>query len=122
MLSNNVIEDLRSRLEHFNKITEPEMNAIVAGTKFQVPKQELNEINELKQHLKLIIDDIAKNGESNRYDWKLIRNIVILKIKDILINMQAAFPDCKNVPGESFDEQMEIILQFMCGFEEKYFI
>jgi len=115
----NMMEDFRPKLEQFTKMTEPEMNAIISGTKFQNSKQDVHEINDLKNQLKIILDDIAKNGETNRYDWKLIKNIVILKIKDILINMQASFPDCKNVPGESFDEQMEIILQFMCGFEEK---
>ena len=119
MIPMNILEDYRPKLEQFNKMTEPEMIAIVAGTKFQTAKQDFNEISDLKHHLHKIIDYIAKTGDMSLYDWKLIKNIVIIKIKDILISMQAAFPDCKPVPGESFDEQMEVILQFMCGFEEK---
>lgn len=119
MFPMNTLEDFKPKLEQFNKLTEAEMNAIVAGTKHQNSEKEAQEINNLKSQLNKIIDYIAKTGDTNQYDWKLIKNIVILKIKDILIGMQAAFPDCKNIAGESFDEQMEIILQFMCGFEDK---
>lgn len=115
----NNVEELRPKLEQFNKLTEAEMSSIVSGNKHQSSKQEISEINELKLHLNKIIDFIAKTGDSNQYDWKLIKNVVILRIKDILVGMQAAYPDCKSIAGESFDEQMEIILQFMCGFEEK---
>lgn len=115
----NILEDFRPKLEQFNKITEPEMNAIISGSKHKSSKQELSEITDLKNQLNKIIEVIAKTGEMNQYDWKLIKNVVILRIRDILTTMQASFPDCKSVAGESFDEQMEVILQFMCGFEEK---
>ena len=120
MIPINILEDFRPKLEHFNKLTEPQLNAIVAGTKFQTAKQEATEINDLKNHLNKLIEYIAKTGDMSQYDWKTLKNIVILKIKDNLINMQSSFPDCKPIPGESFDEQMEVILQFMCGFDEKY--
>jgi len=51
-----------------------------------------------------LIQQIAKTAEFTPYDWKLVKNIVIIFTKDILIQMQAQYADCKSTPGESFDE------------------
>ena len=114
----NLSEELRTKLEEFNKITESEINTILSGTKVK-GNQDNKELKDLKQYLNKILEDISKNGESPHHDWKLIRNLIVIKVKDALLQMQSTFPDCKPSSGESFEEQMEVILQFLCGFEEK---
>ena len=112
-------DDFNTKLQDFNKLTENEIIALTNGTKYLSKEENTNLMNELKNSLRKILDDIIKTGEITPYEWKNIRNFIIIKTKDILLAMQAAFPDCKSIPGESFDDQMEVILQFLAGFEEK---
>jgi hypothetical protein len=40
-----------------------------------------------------VLDEIAKTGDASAYDWKNLRNYIIIITRDVLINMQASFPD-----------------------------
>lgn len=112
-------DDPHTLLEDFNKLTDPEINLISSGSKTPKAQPESKELKDMKLKLKIVIEEIAKNGDSAHYEWKNIRNLIVIKVREALLQMQNTFPDCKSVAGESFDEQMEVILQFLCGFEEK---
>ena len=70
MFPMNILEDFRPKLDQFNKITEPEMNAIISGSKHKSSKQELGEITDLKNELNKIIECIAKSGEMCGFEEK----------------------------------------------------
>ena len=119
MIRENSGEESKALLEEFYKLTNEEIQAITNGTRQNLKKTpDAPRLVDLKSKLNPIIEEIAKTGESQQ-EWRLLRNLIIIKTKDVLVNMQASFPDCKSTPGDSFDEQMEIILQFLSNFEEK---
>jgi hypothetical protein len=119
MIRENSGEGTAALLDEFFKLTNEEIQAITNGTRQNLKKTpDAPKIVDLKTKLNPLIEEIAKSGESTQ-DWRLLRNLIIIKTKDVLVNMQASFPDCKSTPGDSFDEQMEIILQFLSNFEEK---
>ena len=50
-----------------------------------------------------------------------MRDYIVIVTRDVLTNMQETYPDIDTSKGDSFEDELDIILQFMCGFESKYF-
>lgn len=73
----------------------------------------------LRQELEKVVEDISKTGDASAYTWKSLRSFIIIMARDMLNQMYSAFPDMKSNLGESFDEELDVILRFISDFEQK---
>ncbi|EDK31410.1 serine/threonine protein phosphatase 4 regulatory subunit, putative (macronuclear) [Tetrahymena thermophila SB210] len=112
-------EKLNEKLASFDKLVEVEINLITSGEKVTKPTQQTPEYLSLRQELEKVVEDISKTGEPSPYDWKCLRSFIIVMARDVLNQMYSAFPDMKSNQGESFEEELDVILQFISGFESK---
>lgn len=77
-------ENYKIRLEKFNSLTNNEIISITNGNKaFKINKDDTG-FNNLKQELKIFLDDIAKNGD-NDINWLAVRNLIIIYTKEMLM-------------------------------------
>ena len=69
--------------------------------------------------LNKVIEKVCSSGDVNTFDWKLIKNLILYKIKETILNMQASYPDFRDKPGDTFEIQLENILQSFLAFEDR---
>lgn len=111
---------LNEGLEAFEKLVSAEVAQITAGEKVLKGTATTSEYTSLRTELEKVVEDISKTGDSSHYAWKSLRSFIIIMARDVLNQMHSAFPDLKSAQGESFDEELDVILQFISGFENKY--
>lgn len=110
---------LNEQLGEFEKLVSSEVSRITNGDKVEKQTPVTPQYTNLRNELEKVIEDIAQTGDSSVYDWKNLKSFVIIKARDVLVQMHSAFPDLKQGHGESFEEELDVILQFISGFETK---
>ena len=110
-------EDLNNKLMEFSKQVENDIILIQSGAKMQTRTKDSAELKQLKGELVKIVEEIAKSGDSHHYNWKYLKSYIIILTRDVLTQMQSSYPDMKSVPGESFDDELDVILQFLYAFD-----
>ena len=91
----------------------------ITNPKRQHKLEEISEYLSADSPLNKVIEKIAANGESETYEWKSIRNFILYKIKEAILNMQSSYSDFRDRPGDTFDSQLENILQSFNAFEDR---
>jgi len=59
---------------------------------------------ELTPILAAVVVDLAQHGECC-YDWNIVKPVLRLKMDQVLAEYENTWPDCADVPGESFADQ-----------------
>ena len=104
----------------FNQIiTEKDLLKEITNAKSQNKLEEIAEYVSQDGPLNGVIEKVASSGEADTYEWKLIKYFILYKIKETILNMQGAYPDFKDKLGDTFEGQLENILQSFLNFEER---
>lgn len=75
----------------------------------------------LKEELKPVLITIAGTGDASQYNWQYLKPYLVLMTRDTLQYMQKKYPYIRLVgTSEGFEEELDVILQFICGFDNKY--
>jgi len=106
-------------LEYNNILQEKDLVKEIINPKSQHKLEELSEYLSTDSPLNKVIEKIAANGEAETYEWKSIRNFILYKIKETILTMQNSYPDFRDRPGDTFDSQLENILQSFNSFEDR---
>ncbi|CAD8051340.1 unnamed protein product [Paramecium sonneborni] len=109
--------DYQTQLKDFYEQTQEIVSSIQQG--IRIKKDIPIQINDLMGQLKPLLDSIAKNAEIQKYNWLHLRSLIIITTRDMLINMQNLFPYEKTAQNEGFEDELDIVLQFLCVFEQK---
>ncbi|KRW99080.1 hypothetical protein PPERSA_07333 [Pseudocohnilembus persalinus] len=104
------------KLKQYSDLVAEEIKQIEEGQKYK-PKQETQEQQQLYKDLKFVLEDLARTGEEKTYDWIPLRNFLVIAMKNMLIEMCQTYPDVSYSNGESFEDELEVILQFLISFE-----
>lgn len=91
----------------------------ITSAKSQHKLEEIAEYVKPESELNKVIESVSKKGEAEHYDWKTIKPFILFKVKETILSMQSSYPDFRPRPGESFDDQLDSIIQSYMAFEEK---
>ncbi|CAD8050149.1 unnamed protein product [Paramecium sonneborni] len=109
--------DYQTQLKDFYDQTQEIVSSIQQG--IRIKKDIPIQINHLMGQLKPILESIASNAEIQKYNWLHLRSLIVITTRDMLINMQKLFPYEKTLQNEGFEDELDIVLQFLCVFEQK---
>ncbi|EGR29274.1 serine threonine-protein phosphatase 4 regulatory subunit 2, putative [Ichthyophthirius multifiliis] len=112
-------EKLKLQLEQFHNLVEQEITQIQNGEKVTNHTPQTPEYQKLRNELEKVLIEISKTGEYQPFNWKHLRSHIIIVARDVLAQMNQQFPDMKQNLGESFEDELEVILQFISGFDSK---
>lgn len=116
------LQDFAAKTEH--EITQIQNGARAIQTKVTpsplTHQEDTPEMQQLKLNLDIVIKDIAQTGDSSMYNWNHLRSLIVIKTRDILNLMQKNYPYVKQQGmNEGFEDELDVILQFLCGFDTK---
>ncbi|CAD8045900.1 unnamed protein product [Paramecium primaurelia] len=109
--------DYQTQLKDFYEQTQEIVSQIQQG--IRIKKEIPNQINNLMTQLKPILESISQNGEIQKYNWLHLRSLIVITTRNMLLNMQKLFPYEKTAQTEGFEDELDIVLQFLCVFEQK---
>ncbi|CAD8054132.1 unnamed protein product [Paramecium primaurelia] len=109
--------DYQTQLKDFYEQTQEIVSSIQQG--IRIKKDIPIQINNLMGQLKPILESISQNGEIQKYNWLHLRSLIVITTRDMLLNMQKLYPYEKTAQNEGFEDELDIVLQFLCVFEQK---
>ncbi|CAD8134529.1 unnamed protein product [Paramecium octaurelia] len=112
-----VQHDYQSQLKEFYEQTQEIVSSIQQG--IRIKKDIPIQISNLMGQLKPILESISQNGEIQKYNWLHLRSLIVITTRDMLLNMQKLYPYEKTAQNEGFEDELDIVLQFLCVFEQK---
>ena len=106
-------------LEFNELLKEKNLLPEIVNPKSEHKLEEITEYISSESQLNRIIENISVTGESHSYDWKSIKNFVLYKIKESILLMQGLYPDLRERQGETFNDQLDSIIQNFISFEDR---
>jgi len=114
-------ENLNNSLGKFGEAYREQIKLIAENTKKCNEKNDLNDkpLQSLKAELQPILVQIARTGEIEGFEWKPVRDFLIIMTRDVLLMMRKQFPDVLSGKQEdTFDEELDVILEYLIYFED----
>ncbi|CAK71308.1 unnamed protein product (macronuclear) [Paramecium tetraurelia] len=118
--------DYQTQLKEFYEQTQEIVSSIQQGIRIKKVKDIIQyskdipiQISNLMGQLKPILESISQNGEIQKYNWLHLRSLIVITTRDMLLNMQKLYPYEKTAQNEGFEDELDIVLQFLCVFEQK---
>eukprot|EP00357_Protocruzia_adherens_P034696 CAMPEP_0114986232 /NCGR_PEP_ID=MMETSP0216-20121206/8313_1 /TAXON_ID=223996 /ORGANISM="Protocruzia adherens, Strain Boccale" /LENGTH=143 /DNA_ID=CAMNT_0002348647 /DNA_START=86 /DNA_END=517 /DNA_ORIENTATION=+ len=96
-------------------LTEDQKTSYTKALSEYDPDKEVSE--EAKGSLQAIVTYITQTGDVSPFTWSQLKPYLSKRIKETLTNMHSQCPDCKSDPGETFDDQLDLI---MTDFDDLY--